>query len=392
MCTRRKAGIFAFLLMLTVPLFAESIRSQNKTYFDSMQWEELKDLAIPQLPEAYTMERNQPVPYSDTIDDGGIYPSLPQLGTLDYQNIPEDLLRFCDTVAAALTDRSVPAELFTAQKPFLPHLARFLVERLPAFSYAFYGRPSFKQDGSALLLFRLTVKQDGSAPADTATADETTAAAADTPDKAVRNEATAMDAPDTAARDEDAAVSDGQDGRTARRSDADAAVQPEEQNPPAGSGRAEQRIAQPEVEQTEQTSESADAQETPPVSAKKDAPARSEDASTTAAATEPHGTPAGAQNTHSADTSGGQESETAQNARSAPSSDPPEEKTAKPATDKKAQKAAAPKYPEIPALFDTDKQPLFIMIKLTAQPEGGAWKITSLDLKGAEYADSALKD
>ena len=384
MCTRRKAGLFAFLLMLTVPLFAESIRSQNKTYFDSMQWEELKDLAIPQLPEAYTMERNQPVPYSDTIDDGGIYPSLPQLGTLDYQNIPEDLLRFCDTVAAALTDRSVPAELFTAQKPFLPHLARFLVERLPAFSYAFYGRPSFKQDGSALLLFRLTVKQDGSAPADTATADETTAAAADTPDKAVRT----MDAPDTAARDEDAAAADGQ---TVRRSDADAAVQPEEQNPPAGSGRAEQRIAQPEVEQTEQTSESADAKETPPVSAKKDAPARSEDASTTAAATEPHGTPAGTQDAHSAD-SGGQESETAQNARSAPSSDSTAEKTAKPATDKKAQKATAPKYPEIPALFDTDKQPLFIMIELTAQPEGGAWKITSLDLKGAEYADSALKD
>ena len=387
MCTRRKAGLFAFLLMLTVPLFAESIRSQNKTYFDSMQWEELKDLAIPQLPEAYTMERNQPVPYSDTIDDGGIYPSLPQLGTLDYQNIPEDLLRFCDTVAAALTDRSVPAELFTAQKPFLPHLARFLAERLPAFSYAFYGRPSFKQDGSAPLLFRLTVKQDGSAPADTATANETTAADADTPDKAVRNEATAMDAPDTAARDEDAAAADGQDGRTVRRSDADAAMQPEEQNPPADSGRAEQRIAQPEAEQTEQTSKSAETKETSPVSAKKDAPARSEDAS----ATEPHGTPAGTQDAHSAD-SGGQESETAQNARSAQSSDSTAEKTAEPATDKKAQKAAAPKYPEIPALFDTDKQPLFIMIELTAQPEGGAWKITSLDLKGAEYADSALKD
>ena len=391
MCTRRKAGLFAFLLMLTVPLFAESIRSQNKTYFDSMQWEELKDLAIPQLPEAYTMERNQPVPYSDTIDDGGIYPSLPQLGTLDYQNIPEDLLRFCDTVAAALTDRSVPAELFTAQKPFLPHLARFLAERLPAFSYAFYGRPSFKQDGSALLLFRLTVKQDGAAPADTATADETTAAAADTPDKAVRNEATAMDAPDTAARDEDAAAADGQDGRTARRSDADAAVQPEEQNPPADSGRAEQRIAQPEAEQTEQTSKSAETKETSPVSAKKDAPARSEDASATAAATEPHGTPAGTQDAHSAD-SGGQESETAQNARSAQSNDSTAEKTAKPATDKKAQKAAAPKYPEIPALFDTDKQPLFIMIELTAPPEGGAWKINSLDLKGAEYSDYALKD
>lgn len=368
MCTRRKAGLFAFLLMLTVPLFAESIRSQNKTYFDSMQWEELKDLAIPQLPEAYTMERNQPVPYSDTIDDGGIYPSLPQLGTLDYQNIPEDVLRFCDTVAAALTDRSVPAELFTAQKPFLPHLAHFLAERLPAFSYAFYGRPSFKQDGSALLLFRLTVKQDSSVPADTATANE--AAAADTPDKAVHNEATSMDAPDTAARDEGAAVSDGQ---TVRRSDVNTAVQPE-------------------AKQTEQTSESADAKETPPVSMKKDAPARSEDVSATAADSEPHGTPAGAQNTHSADTSGGQESEVAQNARSAQSSDPTEEKAAEPATDKKAQKAAAPKYPEIPTLFDTDTQPLFIMIELTAQPEGGAWKITSLDLKGAEYADSALKD
>ena len=154
----KRYGILFLLAIL--PLYSETLREQNKAYFDALQWEALNELAVPPVPEAYTIENSTPIPYADTIDEGGILPSLPQLGILDYQNIPEDLLVFCDTIAAAIVAKSIDNALFSAQKAFLPHLGRFMVEHFPNFSCAFYGRPSFKQDGSALIPLRLAVKKD----------------------------------------------------------------------------------------------------------------------------------------------------------------------------------------------------------------------------------------
>ena len=154
---RQKRWLQVLFILLLLPLFPESLRNQNKTYFDSMNWEELNDLAIPPLPEAYTIQESQPVPYADSIDDECILPSLSQLGILDYQNIPEDILSFCDTLSGALTARLIPESLFSKQKNFLPHLGRFIIERLPVISHSFYGRPVFAQNGSAQILFRLSV-------------------------------------------------------------------------------------------------------------------------------------------------------------------------------------------------------------------------------------------
>ena len=154
----RKKWCAAFFVVVMLPICSESLREQNKTYFDSIQWEELNDLAIPAIPEPYTIENGKPIPYADTIADGDILPSLPQLGVLDYQNISEDLLVFCDTIAAAIIAKSINTALFSTQKAFLPHLGRFMFEHFPDFSHVFYGRPSFKQDGSAIILLRLAVK------------------------------------------------------------------------------------------------------------------------------------------------------------------------------------------------------------------------------------------
>ena len=154
----RKKWCAAFFVVVMLPICSESLREQNKTYFDSIQWEELNDLAIPAIPEPYAIENGKPVPYADTIADGDILPSLPQLGVLDYQNISEDLLVFCDTIAAAIIAKSINTALFSTQKAFLPHLGRFMFEHFPDFSHVFYGRPSFKQDGSAIILLRLAVK------------------------------------------------------------------------------------------------------------------------------------------------------------------------------------------------------------------------------------------
>ena len=147
-------------MLILLPLCSESLRDQNKMYFDSIQWEALgDDLTIPPISEPYTIEDGRPIPYADTIDDGDILPSLPQLGILDYQNIPEDLLSFCDTITTAIVAKSLDSTIFSTQKAFLSHLGRFMIDHFPDFSYAFYGRPSFKQDGSAIILMRLAVKQ-----------------------------------------------------------------------------------------------------------------------------------------------------------------------------------------------------------------------------------------
>lgn len=253
-------------MLILLPLCSESLRDQNKAYFDSIQWEALgDDLTIPPISEPYTIEDGRPIPYADTIDDGDILPSLPQLGILDYQNIPEDLLSFCDTVAAATVAKSIDSDLFSTQKPFLPHLGRFMIEHFPDFSYAFYGRPSFKQDGSAIILIRLAVKQA---------------------------------APEVSNKNQDAAIQQ------------DTVVQNGE--------------------------------------------------------TEPAALPI--ENTKSIENTEGT----------------------------KAIEEGIEEQPEniadVPNLFSDDEQPLFIMMEFGAIKDDTVWKISYIDFKGAEYADSALTD
>lgn len=145
------------LVLLLLPLCPQSLRDSNKTYFEGQHWEQLNDLAVDPLPEPYTIDESVPIPYADTIDEGDIFPSLPQLGMLDYQNIPEDLLSFCDKVTHAITAQSVDSAFFSAKNAFLPYLGCFIFEHLPRFSYAFYGRPEYKADGNAVILLRLSV-------------------------------------------------------------------------------------------------------------------------------------------------------------------------------------------------------------------------------------------
>lgn len=261
----RKKWCAAFFILVLLPLCSESLRDQNKTYFDSIQWEELNDLAIPSLPEPYTIESNRPIPYADTIDDGAILPSLPQLGILDYQNIPEELLGFCDTVAAAMVAKSIDSVLFSTQKAFLPHLGRFMFEHFPDFSYAFYGRPSFKQDGSAIILMRLTVKQA---------------------------------APEVSNKNQDTAI---QQDTVVQNGETEPAALPIESTK--------------SIENTEGTK------------------AIEEDV-----------------------------------------------------------KEQSENIADVPNLFADDEQPLFIMMELGAVKEETVWKISYIDFKGAEYADSALTD
>ena len=261
----RKKWCGAFFLLILLPLCSESLRDQNKMYFDSIQWESLNDdLTVPPVSEPYTIEGSRPIPYADTIDDGDILPSLPQLGVLDYQNIPEDLLTFCDTIATAFVAKSVDNALFSAQKAFLPHLSRFMIEHFPDFSHAFYGRPSFKQDGSATILIRLAVKQAG-----------------------IPNE------------------------------NQETAIQ---QDTAAQTGEPEQ--APLSIENAENTESSKDSQ------------------------------------------------------------------NSKDATEGITEQSE--NISDVPNLFSDDEPPLFIMIELGAVKEDTAWKISYIDFKGAEYADSAL--
>ena len=263
----------AFFLLVLLPLCSESLRDQSKTYFDSIQWEELNELAISPISEPYTIEGSRPIPYADTIDDGGILPSLPQLGILDYQNIPEDLLTFCDTVTAAVVAKSMSDAFFTAQKPFLPHLGHFIIEHLPDLSYAFYGRPSFKQDGSALIQIRLTVKDEES------TEQQGTALKQETP----AAEPTITEAQDT------------------------------------------------ETEHTE-----------------------------------------------------------AQNRQQA--ANITEDEKTQSDTELLSEEDKNENLSEVPPLFFEEEKPLFIMMELVALKEADTWKISHIDLKGAEYADSAHED
>ncbi|MEL3906758.1 MAG: hypothetical protein P1P65_07000 [Treponema sp.] len=155
-------------------------------YFDSVEWENTDDLTLTPLPQAYTIEKNNPVPYADTIDDGDLYPSVPQLGILEYQNIAEDLLVFFDGVSASLIKKSFEPALFAASKPFLPHLAHFILERLPDISVVFYSRPVLNRAETASARFRLTTVTEAAAPQDAAADQDVQEEEAQKPDGAAK--------------------------------------------------------------------------------------------------------------------------------------------------------------------------------------------------------------
>ena len=286
----QKKWCTAFFIVVLLPLCSESLREQNKTYFDSIQWEELNDLAIPAIPEPYTIENGKPIPYADTIADGDILPSLPQLGVLDYQNISEDLLTFCDTITAAIVAKSIDSALFTTQKAFLPYLGHFMFEHFPHFSHVFYGRPSFKQDGSAIILLRLAVK-----PATAETVNE--------------NQDTAMIEQDTAINQ--------------------------------GTSIQQNAIVQQDVAVQQNTT------------VQQDTIAQNEESEQTVL---------------------------------------PSENTEGIEVGKEGIEEQPENIADVPNLFADDEQPLFIMLEIGALKEDTAWKISYIDFKGAEYADSALEN
>ncbi|MGP1577515.1 MAG: hypothetical protein ACTTH7_08585 [Treponema sp.] len=159
--TKRCIGLIVFLMY---PLYAESLRNTTKEYFNAIDWEELKELAIAPLPEPFTIPESTPMPYADMIAETGIYPVLPKLGMLDYQNSPEELLTFFDSLKESFFKKSFQQELFDSSKPFLPFLTQHLVKDMPQIVRVFYARPSFRQDGSAATEFKLLFSNDVSNP------------------------------------------------------------------------------------------------------------------------------------------------------------------------------------------------------------------------------------
>lgn len=152
-------GVFIFLMH---PLYTESLRNTNKEYFNAIDWEELKDLAVSPLPEPFTLPESTPMPYADMITETGIYPVLPKLGILDYQNSPDDLLSFFDTLQGSFLKKSFQPDVFDPSKPFLFFLTQHLIKDMPEIARIFYARPSFRQDGSAATDFQLLFKNKSS--------------------------------------------------------------------------------------------------------------------------------------------------------------------------------------------------------------------------------------
>lgn len=158
--TKRCIGL---LLLLIYPLYAQSLRNTTKEYFNAIDWEELKELAVAPLSEPFSIPESTPMPYADMIAETGIYPTLPKLGILDYQNSPEELLVFFDLVKQSFCEKNFKTELFDSSKPFLRFLTQHLITALPEIAQVFYAQPAFREDGSAVTDFKLLFKTAESA-------------------------------------------------------------------------------------------------------------------------------------------------------------------------------------------------------------------------------------
>lgn len=147
--------LILLFLMFTACLHSETVRSKAQGYFDTLHWEQWDDTNTPPLIEAYAMSERNPIAYAQIISETAVYPSLPSLGVLDYHTVPNDILQFCDAIAAGFVKKKLTKDVFNPDKPFLFHLVHFMLDKLPQAVSVFYSKPVVSQEGTAHADFRI---------------------------------------------------------------------------------------------------------------------------------------------------------------------------------------------------------------------------------------------
>jgi hypothetical protein len=160
-----------FLLFLTgilPPCFTETLRGKAEIHFGMLDWADLSD-SVPsvEITGATLPGGVETFPVMSATDNPNlpsIYPEAERLGLLDYAGLPAGLEDFLRNAADELAQKNLPAGMYNPERPFVPVIAGFQLEKLPALSGAFFSRPLEQEDGSWSCILRLTCRSQQPQP------------------------------------------------------------------------------------------------------------------------------------------------------------------------------------------------------------------------------------
>ncbi len=89
-----------------------------------------------------------------------LYPSIPDLGPLDYSEISQGLLDLLKKLSQGFLDRKIDAALCRPGRDFLPVIAGFQLDKLPAVNQTYFSRPTQGLAEDYSVTFRLRFSPD----------------------------------------------------------------------------------------------------------------------------------------------------------------------------------------------------------------------------------------
>jgi hypothetical protein len=164
-----------FLVFVPSLLQSETIRDRAAVHFDLVRWTASGPISlvtrdsgiIPGGSETFAVlgaDRDTGVP--------AIYPSIPELGILDYSGIDQGLIDLLAKFSAGLKKLKIDGALCYPNRPFIPVIANYQLERLPEPDQSFFSRPVMDASGlydvQLLLRFPSAKESDGSSKSESA--------------------------------------------------------------------------------------------------------------------------------------------------------------------------------------------------------------------------------
>jgi len=159
---------FACLCCALVMPFAAAdsgtVREHASTHFDMQQWSTPREYQPAIAMEGTTVPGgNETFASLGADSESGVpalYPTIPDLGPLDYSEINQGLLDVLKKLSQGFIDQKIDAALCRPGRDFLPVIAAYQLEKLPMVDQSFFSRPIQSEAGNYAVTYRLRFSPD----------------------------------------------------------------------------------------------------------------------------------------------------------------------------------------------------------------------------------------
>lgn len=141
-----------------------TVREHASAHFDMQQWSTPREYQPAIAMEGTTVPGgNETFASLGADSEAGVpalYPTIQDLGPLDYSEINQGLLDVLKKLSQGFIEQKIDAALCRPGRDFLPVIAAYQLEKLPAVDQSFFSRPARGDAGNYSVIFRLRFSPD----------------------------------------------------------------------------------------------------------------------------------------------------------------------------------------------------------------------------------------